>query len=65
MNPAVNGEGLLDKRPYYRRKNGRDALSWGTTSELDVRDLTYGQWWHLDRQRGGPATPVAGAAPRR
>ena len=36
--------GLLDKRPYYRRKNGRDALAWGATIDLDVRHLTHQQW---------------------
>ncbi|MEE1823780.1 site-specific integrase [Streptomyces sp. BE20] len=41
--------GLLAQRPYLRRKNGRDILSWGTTTALDVRHLTFEQWWFLDR----------------
>jgi integrase len=44
---AVEEAKLLDKRPYYRRKNGRDVLAWGDTSELDVRHLTYEQWRFL------------------
>lgn len=35
---------LLDERPYYRRRNGRDVLAWGATTQLDVRHLTYRQW---------------------
>ncbi|WP_329548555.1 site-specific integrase [Streptomyces sp. NBC_01356] len=46
---AVEEAKLLERRPYYRKKNGRDVLSWGTTTELDVRHLTYEQWWFLDR----------------
>ncbi|MFD4143081.1 site-specific integrase [Streptomyces sp. NPDC058572] len=42
---------LLDERPYYRRRNGRDVLAWGATTELDVRHLTYRQW-HLFWQVG-------------
>ena len=61
---AVDREGLLDKRPYYRRKNGRDVLSWGTTSELDVRHLTYEQWWHLDRVGLRGLLPNGKADPR-
>ncbi|AYN40197.1 recombinase XerD [Streptomyces dangxiongensis] len=38
---------LLEERPYYRRPNGRDVLSWGAVSELDVRHLTYRQWRFL------------------
>ncbi|MGW7752341.1 recombinase XerD [Streptomyces violaceusniger] len=38
---------LLEERPYYRRSNGRDVLSWGATSELDVRHLTFRQWRFL------------------
>jgi integrase len=39
--------GRLAKRPYYRRKSGRDALAWGATMDLDVRHLTYRQWRFL------------------
>ncbi|MEV3929353.1 site-specific integrase [Streptomyces sp. NPDC049944] len=46
---AVDEARLLDRRPYYRKKNGRDILNWGPTSELDVRHLTFEQWWFLDR----------------
>lgn len=35
---------LIDKRPYFRRRNGRDVLSWGATTQLDVRHLTWRQW---------------------
>ncbi|WP_030782122.1 site-specific integrase [Streptomyces sp. NRRL S-920] len=38
---------LLEERPYHRRSNGRDVLSWGATSELDVRHLTFRQWRSL------------------
>ncbi|WP_327258545.1 MULTISPECIES: site-specific integrase [unclassified Streptomyces] len=41
---AVDEARLLDRRPYYRKKNGRDILNWGATSELDVRHLTFEQW---------------------
>lgn len=41
---AVNGAKLLAEKPYYRRPNGRDVLSWGATAQLDVRHLTYRQW---------------------
>ncbi|MFE0650198.1 tyrosine-type recombinase/integrase [Streptomyces sp. NPDC059534] len=44
---AVEEARLLDKRPYYRRKNGKDVLAWGDTSELDVRHLSYEQWRFL------------------
>ncbi|MGW9025384.1 recombinase XerD [Streptomyces sp. NPDC055722] len=37
-------EKLIDKRPYFRRRNGRDVLSWGATTQLDVRHLTWRQW---------------------
>ncbi|WP_331747878.1 site-specific integrase (plasmid) [Streptomyces sp. NBC_00984] len=40
---------LLEGRPYFRKANGRDVLSWGSTSELDVRHLTFDQWSFLDR----------------
>lgn len=46
---AVDEAKLLVRRPYYRRPNGRDVLSWGATAALDVRHLTYEQWWFLDR----------------
>ncbi|MER5465452.1 hypothetical protein ABT010_33135 [Streptomyces sp. NPDC002668] len=46
---AVDEAKLLARRPYYRRPNGRDVLSWGTTAALDVRHLTYEQWGFLDR----------------
>ncbi|MFH8873164.1 recombinase XerD [Streptomyces griseus] len=35
---------LIDKRPYFRRRSGRDVLSWGATTQLDVRHLTWRQW---------------------
>ncbi|MFD3804781.1 site-specific integrase [Streptomyces sp. NPDC058619] len=38
---------LVDERPYHRRSNGRDVLSWGATSELNVRHLTFRQWRFL------------------
>jgi integrase len=41
---AVHSAKLLEAPPYYRRPNGRDVLSWGATSELDVRHLTFRQW---------------------
>lgn len=44
---AVEEAKLIDKRPYYRRKNGKDVLAWGDTSELDVCHLTYEQWRFL------------------
>ncbi|MFH8384716.1 site-specific integrase [Kitasatospora sp. NPDC018058] len=40
---------LLTERPYFRKANGRDVLSWGSTSELDIRHLTFDQWSFLDR----------------
>lgn len=46
---AVDEAKLLARRPYYRRPNGRDVLSWGVTAALDVRHLTYEQWRFLDR----------------
>ncbi|MFJ8858709.1 site-specific integrase [Streptomyces sp. NPDC102451] len=46
---AVDEAKVLDRRPYYRKKNGRDILAWGSTTQLDVRHLTFGQWWFLDR----------------
>ncbi|RST25317.1 recombinase XerD [Streptomyces sp. WAC04770] len=46
---AVHEAKLLDQYPYYRRKNGLDVLAWGATAELDVRHLTFEQWWFLDR----------------
>ncbi|MGW2229449.1 site-specific integrase [Streptomyces formicae] len=61
---AVDTEGLLDRRPYFRRKNGRDVLSWGSTTELDVRHLTYDQWWHLDRVGLRGLLPNGKADPR-
>ncbi|WP_405682319.1 recombinase XerD [Streptomyces sp. NBC_00057] len=45
---AVDEAKLLARRPYYRRPNGRDVLSWGATAALDVRQLTYEQWRFLD-----------------
>lgn len=45
---AVDEAKLLARRPYYRRPNGRDVLSWGSTAALDVRHLTYEQWRFLD-----------------
>jgi integrase len=35
---------LIEKRPYFRRRNGRDVLSWGATTQLDVCHLTWRQW---------------------
>lgn len=43
------GVGLLPRRPYFRRANGRDALSWGATLDLDVRCLSLDQWRFLKR----------------
>ncbi|MFJ5819842.1 site-specific integrase [Streptomyces sp. NPDC093108] len=40
-------DGLLPRRPYHRRRNGRDVLAWGSTTELDVRHLTFVQWRFL------------------
>ncbi|MFE5072650.1 site-specific integrase [Streptomyces halstedii] len=40
---------LLEGRPYFRKANGRDVLSWGSTSALDVRHQTFDQWSFLDR----------------
>ncbi|WP_246869246.1 site-specific integrase [Saccharopolyspora sp. ASAGF58] len=40
---------LLAQRPYFRRPNGRDALSWGSALDLDVRCLTFDQWRCLKR----------------
>ncbi|MFD4862892.1 site-specific integrase [Streptomyces atratus] len=40
-------DGLLGRRPYHRRRNGRDVLAWGSTTELDVRHLSFGQWRFL------------------
>ncbi|WP_225447910.1 site-specific integrase [Streptacidiphilus sp. P02-A3a] len=36
--------GEVERRPYHRRKNGRDVLAWGSVSQLDVRHLTFDQW---------------------
>jgi Phage integrase, N-terminal SAM-like domain len=36
--------GLLACRPYVRRANGRDALRWGSTPDLDVRCLSFEHW---------------------
>lgn len=47
-NWAVDEANLLARRPYYRRPNGRDVLTWGSVAELDVRHLTYDQWRFLD-----------------
>ncbi|MDH6128824.1 recombinase XerD [Kitasatospora sp. GP82] len=41
--------GLLERRPYLRKANGRDVLSGDAVAELAVRCLTYDQWWLLDR----------------
>ncbi|GGN27163.1 hypothetical protein GCM10011578_062200 [Streptomyces fuscichromogenes] len=43
------GSGLLRQRSYLRRRNGRDALSWGTAADLDVRHLSRAQWVMLHR----------------
>lgn len=40
-------ERLLERRPYFRRRGGRDVLAWGATTELDVRHLTWRQWRFL------------------
>ncbi|WP_030246328.1 tyrosine-type recombinase/integrase [Streptomyces sp. NRRL S-350] len=40
-------EGLLERRPYHRRRGGRDVLAWGAVSQLDVRHLTFEQWRFL------------------
>ncbi|MET8977401.1 recombinase XerD [Streptomyces sp. NPDC004539] len=44
---AVDEAKLLETRPYFRRRNGKDVLSWGATTQLDVRNLTYRQWRFL------------------
>jgi integrase len=36
--------GALARRPYFKRKSGRDALSGGPVPQLDVRPLSYRQW---------------------
>ncbi|MFJ5276793.1 site-specific integrase [Streptomyces parvulus] len=41
------GVGLLDRRPYLRRKNGKDVLSVSVVNDLDIRHLTYSQWRFL------------------
>ncbi|QMU80290.1 site-specific integrase [Streptacidiphilus sp. PB12-B1b] len=41
--------GLLERRPYLRKANGRDVLQGDAVPELAVRCLTYDQWWLLDR----------------
>ncbi|MCL7369592.1 tyrosine-type recombinase/integrase [Streptomyces ardesiacus] len=53
---AINGfydwaasAGLVERRPYARRRNGRDALSWGATVDLDVRHLSRAQYLMLHR----------------
>ncbi|MCZ4610886.1 site-specific integrase [Streptomyces sp. Lzd4kr] len=38
------GTGLLERRPYARRRGGRDALSWGAAADLDVRHLSRAQY---------------------
>ncbi|MDQ0951539.1 integrase [Streptomyces phaeochromogenes] len=38
---------VLDRRPYHRRKNGKDVLSLPVVNDLDVRHLTYSQWRFL------------------
>ncbi|MEV5331282.1 tyrosine-type recombinase/integrase [Streptomyces werraensis] len=43
------GVGLVERRPYARRRNGRDALSWGASADLDVRHLSRGQYLMLHR----------------
>ncbi|ELS58960.1 hypothetical protein [Streptomyces viridochromogenes] len=40
-------ERLLERRPYFRRRGGRDVLARGATTELDVRHLTWRQWRFL------------------
>ncbi|MFF4433262.1 site-specific integrase [Streptomyces sp. NPDC001513] len=44
---AVEDANLLDRRPYHRRRNGRDVLSVSVVNDLDVRHLTYSQWRFL------------------
>ncbi|GGP72278.1 hypothetical protein GCM10010214_53950 [Streptomyces abikoensis] len=44
---AVDDVRLLDRRPYNRRKNGKDVLSVSVVNDLDVRHLTYSQWRFL------------------
>ncbi|MFM9458175.1 site-specific integrase [Streptomyces europaeiscabiei] len=44
---AVHEAHLLDQRPYYRRKNGKDVLSLDVVNDLDIRHLTYSQWRFL------------------
>ncbi|MGW9173789.1 site-specific integrase [Streptomyces decoyicus] len=46
-NWAVEDAHLLDRRPYCRRKNGKDVLSLDVVNDLDVRHLTYSQWRFL------------------
>jgi hypothetical protein len=41
--------GLLPGPPVRKLRNGRDALSWGPRTELDVRHLTFRQRRHLHR----------------
>ncbi|MFJ1757684.1 tyrosine-type recombinase/integrase [Kitasatospora sp. NPDC088134] len=48
---------LLDRMPYLKRKNGRDALQWDVVVEMPVRHLTYPQWHHLHRVGFGGYLP--------
>lgn len=57
------GTGLLERRPYARRRNGRDALSWGAAADLDVRHLSRAQYVMLQRVGLGGDLPDGSADP--
>ncbi|MEV6409821.1 site-specific integrase [Streptomyces bobili] len=44
---AVDDAHLLEKRPFFRWKNGKDVLSIRVVNDLDIRHLTYLQWRFL------------------
>jgi hypothetical protein len=57
------GAGLLERRPYARRRRGWDALSWGEAADLDVRHLSWAQYVMLHRVGLGGDLPDGSANP--
>lgn len=41
---AVQQDGLLTRKPYARRRGGRDVLCWGSAKTDDIHHLTRAQW---------------------
>lgn len=48
---AINGfydwakdQNLIPERPYFKRRNGRDALYGGSAPQMDIRPLDFPEW---------------------